>query len=98
MSNPLLPARPAIWWYIIESRESSDGAVDGEFTLEINKNAEGEFTPKTDEDLKTAVKMYLEDPTKGEETYGHITTWDLSQIDDIKFVILVKLLSQHFLM
>ena len=41
--------------------------------------------------------MYLEDPTKGEETYGHITTWDLSQIDDIKFVILVKLLSQHFL-
>ena len=40
--------------------------------------------------------MYLE-VGKADFTYGNITTWFLSQIDDIKIVILVKLLSQHFL-
>merc|ERR1712157_464948 len=38
---------------------------------------------RTDEDIRTAVKDWREDPVRAERRYGHISDWDVSRVTDM---------------
>ena len=42
------------------------------------------FTPKTNEELQIAVKLWCKDRIEGEKKYGIIGNWDVSLITDIE--------------
>ena len=53
--------------------------------LNVASSAEGSSTPWMFDDttIRTAVAAWLADATAAEATYGHISTWDTSQVTDM---------------
>ena len=42
------------------------------------------------ETLRAAVKEWLDDESKAEKKYGHISDWDTSEVTDMQYVLWMR--------
>ena len=55
------------------------------------------FQPQTTAELQTAVDMWVDDNATALATYGHISSWNVSAVTDMKHLFLVAHRLKHLI-